>query len=77
MLINEKGIRDIALAAFLTAQGHPLERVLREGARGVFWFTFTEELQKDELRYLNHQASVEPQQFLSNVRHLKAAIPDR
>lgn len=62
---------DIILSAYLRCLGYPLAQLVKEGNRGVFYFTDvdTEDIQD----YDPGRAKVEPAQFSQAVRTLTVA----
>ena len=72
--------RDLGLAASLISTKHYMVGVdyqvegINQRLVGYFNFEDTEELRKTERDYMQHRLSVEPQQFLANIRGLKAQV---
>jgi hypothetical protein len=73
--INEKEIQDLALVAFLVANGNPLIKPpLRQSMGRKFVFTFEEtgKIEKDILAFYNKTARIDPLSFSEVFRNLKA-----
>ena len=71
----ERQIQDLALVAFLVANGNPLIRSpIRQdmGRKFVFTFEETEKLEKDVLGFYNKTARIDPLSFSEVFRNLKA-----
>lgn len=71
---NTRVIADLAMSVYLNLAGHPLQGIQRLDGRGGFVFTQSEALERDILRYLNREATVEPLSFAEGLRNLKAAV---
>jgi len=73
--IKEREIQDLALVAFLVANGNPLiKRPSRQNTGRKFVFTFEEttKLDQDVLAFYNKTARVDPLSFSEVFRNLKA-----
>ena len=73
--IKEREIQDLALVAFLVANGNPLiKSPLRQGMGRKFVFTFEEtgKIEKDILAFYNKTARIDPLSFSEVFRNLKA-----
>ncbi len=73
--VKEKQIQDLALVAFLVANGNPLIRPpLKQtmGRKLVFTFQETVKLEQDILAFYNKTARVDPLSFSEVFRNLKA-----
>ncbi len=71
---NTRVIADLAMSVYLNLAGHPLQGIQRLDGRGGFVFTQSEALERDILRYVNREATVEPLSFAEGLRNLKAAV---
>jgi len=72
---KEKQIQDLALVAFLVANGNPLIKTpLRQSMGRKFVFTFEEtlKLEQDILAFYNKTARIDPLSFSEVFRNLKA-----
>jgi hypothetical protein len=72
---TERQIVDLALVAFLVANGNPLiKSPIRQdtGRKFVFTFKETEKLEQDILAFYNKTARVDPLSFSEVFRNLKA-----
>ena len=73
--IKEREIQDLALVAFLVANGNPLIKPpLRQSMGRKFVFTFEEtlKLEQDLLAFYNKTARIDPLSFSEVFRNLKA-----
>lgn len=70
MSANPYQTSDLALAAFLLTSGFSLHEV-ESGRRAVFSFEGNPSLPEQVMRFINGQSSVEPGQFLNNLKTLK------
>jgi len=72
---KERQIQDLALVAFLVANGNPLIKPpLRQSMGRKFVFTFEEtlKLEQDILAFYNKTARIDPLSFSEAFRNLKA-----
>jgi hypothetical protein len=72
---TEKQIVDLALVAFLVANGNPLIRSPMKqemGRKFVFTFQETQKLEQDILAFYNKTARIDPLSFSEVFRNLKA-----
>jgi hypothetical protein len=72
---KEREIQDLALVAFLVANGNPLIKPpLRQNMGRKFVFTFEEtgKIEKDTLAFYNKTARIDPLSFSEVFRNLKA-----
>ncbi len=69
-------ITDIALAAYLTASGHPLRGIRREHGRGIFLFDAGPVTAEAVLRFLNRHAQIDAATFHDSMKSLKAAVAE-
>lgn len=75
ILVKEKQIQDLALVAFLVANGNPLIKPpLKQnmGRKLVFTFEETTKLEQDILAFYNKTARIDPLSFSEVFRNLKA-----
>jgi hypothetical protein len=73
--VREKQIQDLALVAFLVANGNPLIKPPSRqnmGRKLVFTFEETAKLEQDILAFYNKTARIDPLSFSEVVRNLKA-----
>ena len=73
--VKEKQIQDLALVAFLVANGNPLIKPpLKQnvGRKLVFTFQETVKLEQDILAFYNKTARIDPLSFSEVFRNLKA-----
>ena len=70
----KRDISDLGLAAFLSASGHKLLGVERNGQRGVFIFQNNSEIEKDTLAYFNNEARVCPLTYHETLKNLKMLV---
>lgn len=73
--VKEKQIQDLALVAFLVANGNPLIKPpFRQtmGRKLVFTFQETVKLERDILAFYNKTARIDPLSFSEVFRNLKA-----
>lgn len=73
--VKEKQIQDLALVAFLVANGNPLIKPpLKQniGRKLVFTFQETAKLDQDILAFYNKTARIDPLSFSEVFRNLKA-----
>jgi len=73
--VKEKQIQDLALVAFLVANGNPLIKPpLKQniGRKLVFTFEETKKLEQDILAFYNKTARIDPLSFSEVFRNLKA-----
>jgi hypothetical protein len=73
--IKEREIQDLALVAFLVANGNPLIKPpLKQNMGRKFVFTFEEtgKIEKDILAFYNKTARIDPLSFSEVFRNLKA-----
>ncbi len=74
-MVNRYATTDLSLSAFLHALGHQITGVRHEGARGVFVFADTPELQADILKWGNDEmVSIRVRGFTNNLRDLKGLV---
>lgn len=71
---KERKTSDLPLAAYLALR-YPLVRIDRSGGeRSVFVFESAPELEQDTLLFLGRRATVEPINYLEQVRSLKGGL---
>jgi hypothetical protein len=73
--VKEKQIQDLALVAFLVANGNPLIKPPLKQSMGrklVFTFEETVKLEQDILDFYNKTARIDPLSFSEVFRNLKA-----
>ena len=73
--VKEKQIQDLALVAFLVANGNPLIKPPLKhnmGRKLVFTFQETVKLEQDILAFYNKTARIDPLSFSEVFRNLKA-----
>jgi hypothetical protein len=73
--VKEKQIQDLALVAFLVANGNPLIKPPLKQSMGrklVFTFEETVRLEQDILAFYNKTARIDPLSFSEVFRNLKA-----
>ena len=72
---KERGIQDLALVAFLVANGNPLIKPPSRqnmGRKFIFTFEDTVKLEQDILAFYNKTARIDPLSFSEVFRNLKA-----
>jgi hypothetical protein len=72
---KERQIQDLALVAFLVANGNPLIKSPSRqnmGRKFIFTFEDTAKLEKDILAFYNKTARIDPLSFSEVFRNLKA-----
>jgi hypothetical protein len=72
---KERPIQDLALAAFLVANGNPLIKPPSRqnmGRKFIFTFEDTAKLEQDILAFYNKTARIDPLSFSEVFRNLKA-----
>lgn len=74
---NLEKLHDLNCVAYLTISGFPIIEVETEGDATVFCFEGNITLRRAILKYLNHQAKVDPLAFSEQLRNLRAVVRDK
>jgi hypothetical protein len=67
---------DLALAAYLRLQKHPVKPIRRRGGRRAFVFQESPALGEDVRRFRNREARVDPVAFMESLHILQGALRD-
>jgi len=65
---------DISLVAYLVCQGFKIKNIERfkDKDKSAFVFDVTESLEKETLKFFNHEAQVDPLKFSETLRNLRS-----
>jgi hypothetical protein len=70
--IGEKKLTDIALVAYLASKGYKMSRIDKGRDKSVFYFEDVDDIEKEILKYFNHEALVDPLKFSETLRNLRS-----
>ena len=72
--MKTRQLSDLGLSAYLSAVGHKLLGVERNGQRGAFIFQDTPEIERDTLAYFNREGRVCPLSYHEALKNLKMLV---
>ena len=74
---NLEKIHDLNCVAYLTISGFPIIDIQSEGEAVVFCFKKSPAFRGAILRYLSHDARIDPLSFAEQIRNLRAVVRDK
>lgn len=75
---EDKKLTDISLVAYLSCAkenggpGLKIKKIQKDRDKSIFWFESDEFLEKETLKYFNHEARVDPLNFSETLRNLRS-----
>jgi len=69
---DNKRFTDISLVAYLVCLGFKIKNIERSKDKSSFFFEISDSLEKETLKFFNHEAKVDPLQFSETLRNLRS-----